>query len=69
LLVVGWAIAGETITLLQTVGAILVMAGIFFAIVREKRNEIKWLAFLNTVRTERVQEVLSLKALFPNAAA
>jgi len=31
-LVVGWAIAGETITLLQTVGAILVMAGIFFAI-------------------------------------
>ena len=31
-LLVGWAIAGETITLVQAIGATLVMAGIFFAI-------------------------------------
>jgi drug/metabolite transporter (DMT)-like permease len=31
-LVVGWAIAGETITLVQAIGATLVMAGIFYAI-------------------------------------
>ncbi|CAH2397589.1 DMT family transporter [Mesorhizobium escarrei] len=31
-LVVGWAFAGETITLVQTIGAVLVMAGIFYAI-------------------------------------
>jgi hypothetical protein len=31
-LVVGWAIAGETITLVQALGATLVMAGIFYAI-------------------------------------
>ena len=30
-LVVGWAIAGETITLVQAIGATLVMAGIFYA--------------------------------------
>jgi drug/metabolite transporter (DMT)-like permease len=30
-LVVGWAIAGETITLAQAIGATLVMAGIFYA--------------------------------------
>ena len=30
-LVVGWAVAGETITLVQSIGAMLVMAGIFFA--------------------------------------
>ncbi|RAZ92851.1 EamA/RhaT family transporter [Mesorhizobium hawassense] len=30
-LVVGWAVAGETITLVQAIGATLVMAGIFFA--------------------------------------
>jgi len=30
-LVVGWAIAGETITILQAIGATLVLAGIFYA--------------------------------------
>jgi drug/metabolite transporter (DMT)-like permease len=31
-LVVGWAIAGETITLIQAIGPALIMTGIFYAI-------------------------------------
>jgi len=32
---------------------------------REKFCEIKWLAFLNTVRTEHFAQVLELREVFP----
>ena len=32
-------------------------------------NEIKWLAFLNTVRTERFNDIVSLQPRIPGIAA